>query len=467
MPPKQRAPITRATTLRGIPNAFRAEPLSANEMQFYSGALDKHRNNFLQRAVKDDLLESAEQGFFFKGVLYGNRGNGKSTEINRLLTDPAIKEKFLVVRLDGLNQLNPQTFGVADVIILLGINLIVEAQRKCQELGKAFHEAPIMENDLQKELAPFFPHLQNKIQKGETIQAEVQVNVLSLLKLGLRRDSTEKADLASESETLENLIAFLARKVKIVSSHLPGYEMLVIGENFDKDQIPKALLEQTFVQYAPLFKTLPLHLFFTLPIPFVNSNDTKLPFDRDRQYAIYDIPVCLENHKPNPEGIAVLNELLEKRADTDLLFAEDALGLLLQAASGDLHLLFTMIVTAGKHARYRKEDHPETEEKILLADVKVAVSRELSVFRNRMGTVPGDSDPTTWESKKQKLRAIYENSPDAKIPDDALYQLLSRRAVLYFNGKGRYGVHPLAVEMLREQFSADATFTYKGGGVDL
>ena len=467
MPPKQRSPIVRATNLRGIPNAFRAEPLRADEMLFYSGALDKHRNNFLQRGVKDDLIESAEQGFFFKGVLYGNRGNGKSTEINRLLTDTTIQQKFLVVRLDGLNQLNPQTFGVADVVILLGINLIVEARLKCQELGKAFHVAAIMENDLQKELAPYFPHLQNKVQKGETTQASVEVNVLSLLKLGLRRDATEKTDFASESETLENLIGFLARKVQIVSEHLPGYELLVVGENFDKDQIPKALLEETFVQYAPLFRNLPLHLLFTLPIPFVHSNDTKLPFDRDRHYAIFDIPVCDEFHKPNPKGIDVLNELLEKRADTGQLFAKDASDLLLRAASGDLHLLFTMIVTAGKHARYRHEDYPATEAKVLLEDVKVAVLKELSAFRNRMGTVPGDSDPTNWVTKKLKLRAIYENSADAKIPDEALYQLLRRRAVLYFNGPGRYGVHPLGVEMLKEQFSSDSTFTYKGGGVDL
>ena len=229
---------------------------------------------------------------------------------------------------------------------------------------------------------------------------------------------------------------------------------------FSKIKIPKALLDETFVQYAPLFRNLPLHLLFTLPIPFVHSNDTKLPFDRDRQYAIYDIPVCDENHKPNPEGINALNELLEKRADMDSLFAKDAFDLLLRAASGDLHLLFTMIVTAGKHARYRNEDHPDTEAKVLLADVKVAVLKELSAFRNRMGTVPGDSDPTTWEMKKLKLRAIYENSPDAKIPDEPLYQLLRRRAVLYFNGPGRYGVHPLAIELLKEQFSADATFTY-------
>ena len=100
-------------------------------------------------------------------------------------------------------------------------------------------------------------------------------------------------------------------------------------------------------------------------------------------------------------------------------------------------------------------------------DVVKAALYELSSFRNRMGTVGGDTDPTTWEVKRDKLRAIYTNTSQAKVPDEALYQLLRRRAVLYFNGPGRYGVHPLAVEMLKEEFATDSTFVYQGGGLDL
>ena len=383
MPPQKRPPITRATDIYGIPNAFRPDPLSADEMEFYADSLDKRRHNFLQRGVKNDLLETAAQSFFFKGVLYGNRGNGKSTEINRLLTDPQVNQKFVVVRLDALNQLNPRTFGVADVLILLGISLIVRCKEKCTELGKAFHVAGIMEADLAKELAPFFPELQNKLQEGTLTGGSLELS-LKILKIGLRREDQQKIDFAAERQNIENLQNFLERKIRIVMDHLPGYELLIVGENFDKEQIPQALLAETFLQYSPLFRGLPLHLLFTLPIPFVHSNDVNLPFDRDRQYPIYDIPICDEANKPFKEGIQALVALLEKRANLDAIFDQQALDLLFQASSGDLQLLFTMIVFAGKEARYRHEDDSATPAKILHQDVNKAVLRELSAFRSRM-----------------------------------------------------------------------------------
>lgn len=186
----------------GIPNAFRAEPLSADDMEFYVDSLDKRRKNNLQRGVKNDLLESAAQKLFFKAVLFGNRGNGKSTEINRLLIDPEIKQKFIVVRLDALNQLNPRTFGMADVLILLVISLIVRCKEKCNELGRAFHEAGIMENDLVKELSPFFPELQNKVQEGAMTGGSVELNILSMLKFGYRSENQMKIDFAQERQSL-------------------------------------------------------------------------------------------------------------------------------------------------------------------------------------------------------------------------------------------------------------------------
>jgi hypothetical protein len=132
--PRKHALVERAIDVAGIPRAFRPEPLIAEEMaQFYSDSLDRQRANHLLRRIKDDLLESADQGFFFKGVLYGNRGVGKSTEINRLLDEAAIQEKFVVIRLDALNDLNPQTFSVADVLLLLLANLIKRCEEKCAE----------------------------------------------------------------------------------------------------------------------------------------------------------------------------------------------------------------------------------------------------------------------------------------------------------------------------------------------
>jgi hypothetical protein len=158
---------------------------------------------------------------------------------------------------------------------------------------------------------------------------------------------------------------------------------------------------------------------------------------------------------------------MQKRADLSSIFANDALELLLRASGGDLYRLFAITIESGKEARYRYEDNPSSECRVLRTDVNKVVWQQLGIFRNELGNAPNDPDDTPWDAKLQKLRDIYENRPAANVPDKALYQLLRRRAVLFFNGRGRYGVHPMAVEILREQLASDPQFRYRGGGLDL
>jgi hypothetical protein len=82
--------VQRAHDLSGIRKAFRPFPLSAAEMEFYSDSLNRLRGTELQHSLTDALLECADEEFYFKRVFYGHRGSGKSTEINRLLEQPAI-----------------------------------------------------------------------------------------------------------------------------------------------------------------------------------------------------------------------------------------------------------------------------------------------------------------------------------------------------------------------------------------
>jgi hypothetical protein len=263
------------------------------------------------------------------------------------------------------------------------------------------------------------------------------------------------------------LSAVVERQISIARERLPEYELLVIGENFDKEQIPQSLLQDTFVQYASVLRDLRLHLLFTLPVPFVYSFGEQLSLRRENRYPVYDVPVCSQDHSRDDAGCQALIELMQKRADLDGVFANDAQELLLRASGGDLYRLFAIVVNSGRLARYRYEDDPSSERRVLRTDVETAVREQLGIFRNELGTTPNDPDDVPWDAKLQKLRDIYEGQPAANVPDKALYQLLRRRAVLFFNGKGRYGVHPMAVEILREQLVSDPRFKYRGGGLDL
>jgi hypothetical protein len=180
-------------------------------------------------------------------VLYGNRGTGKSTGINRLLSGQEIRDRFFVIRLDALGELNPQTFSVADVLLLLFVDLIERCEEKCRELGRAFPEAGTMVNDLQLLLPAFFPELQTREQWTRTAGGSGGLSLLTLVKLGIRIEGQRKLDSVTPRETLTELSAALERQITVAKDRLPEYELLV-GENFDKEQIPQALLQDNFVQ---------------------------------------------------------------------------------------------------------------------------------------------------------------------------------------------------------------------------
>lgn len=459
-------PVERALGLSGIPRAFRADPLRAEEMSFYAPSLNEHRGKYVQRRLRDDLLDSAGLGYF-RGVIFGNRGTGKSTEINRLLDSPNVKQRFLAIRLDATTDLNPQTFSVADVLLLICIRLIEEAQKRCRASRRAFNESSTIISDLESQFAPYFPELQAKEQRTDTTRSTAEVSILQMLKLGIRIEGQKKLDLAGRRESLTGLTETITRIVSIVNERLPECELLIIGENFDKQQVPQRLLEDTFVQYSSVLRDLLLHLLFTLPVPFVHAFGDRLPFRRENHYPIYDVPVFTRDHRPDADGCGAVMEVVAKRAEVGSIFEDAAVDVLIRASGGDLYLLFALINKAGRIAQYRHEDDPQTELKVLRSDAELVIREQLATFRNEMGTVPSDADPTTWETKRDRLRAIYDEKPSANVPDEALYQLLRRRAVLYCNGTGRYGVHPLAVELLKEQLQSDSTFEYRGGGLDL
>lgn len=458
MPPAKLARLEKAADVRGIQRAFRPYPLNAEDMEFYSDSLNKCRATQLQRKIKDELIESAETGSNFKGVLYGNRGTGKSTEINRLLEAPEIQKRFKVIRMDALDQLNPQTWSVADVLLLLAGSLI-----ECVDGGAD----GVLLGDLQKQMSPFFPEFQSKVQTSNTAGASGELSILGSLKLGIRIEGSKREDVAGRRDSLANLSGYLGKLIDDVRQKLGGTELLLVGENFDKEQIPRELLEDAFVKYASLLRDLPLHALFTLPVPFVYYYGDQLPFPRSSRYPMYDIPVFTPEHRKDVAGCEALTELMRKRVDTEAAFEPDALELLVLASGGDLYLLFAMTTKAAREAQYRHEDDESQPLKVLLNDVVTVVREQLGIFRNELGTGPDDSDKTTWPEKLDKLRKLYDGDPGPSVPDAALYQLLRRRAVLFFNGRGRYGVHPLGVEILREQFRKDDSFQYSGGGLEL
>ena len=68
------------------------------------------------------------------------------------------------------------------------------------------------------------------------------------------------------------------------------------------------------------------------------------------------------------------------------------------------------------------------------ADADRAINDLRTEYERRLGESPYDPAKVTYVEKAEKLVAIYNQHPDAKIPDPVLYSLLNARAVQEFNG---------------------------------
>jgi hypothetical protein len=85
------------------------------------------------------------------------------------------------------------------------------------------------------------------------------------------------------------------------------------------------------------------------------------------------------------------------------------------------------------------------------ADVTVSINKMRRDYRMKLGQSPYDAEQIPYSKKSAILMAVYQETSESDIPDPALYSLLRGRAVQEFNGVGWYGVHPLVVDILKEQ----------------
>jgi len=435
-------PILKATTLAEFHLAFRPEPLTEPEdiAQFYRAELNDLRDpNWPKKMAL--RLQRAKGGMYFRGAIAGHEGVGKSTEIEVLLSK--VTGDFKVVRVDALSDLNPQQFRVSDVFLAIMLNLLEISSRN-------FNAG--LRSDLWDGIRDFFPEYQ--IDRDYTtgkeggVEVEVGLPFLTKLKGSIKTKSDEKQKQPLDSRRMSDLLDLLNRILGVCKQDAVGQDILIFADNFEKGEIPAAFLQEMFLTFGSLLRSLDAHLLCTLPPALIFSDDAgRLPFERNEITFLYDIPVLNEEHKPHLLGIEAIRTVVLSRAE-EKLFEPGQIDALIRASGGSLRFLFSLIREAGLEAEIAGNAA------VTKAAATRAVDLSIAPFRNRLGTGPYDPKPVTWEQKAEKLKQVYQG--EAPAPEDILYSLLRSRAVLFVNGKGRYAVHPIVVDILREAGVLDA-----------
>ena len=287
--------------------------------------------------------------------------------------------------------------------------------------------------------------------------------MLAKIRFNLKLQRTEKREEYALPELAD--LVFLVNRVfdecNGVLRQEKGREWILVVEDLEKHGIATDSLRRLFVDNSSLFERLTCHLLFVIPVGLAYSDDAeRMPFGRERQFVVPDIAVYRPSHEPDENGIQALLDVIDRRIDGALL-AEPLARSLAIASGGNIRDLFDLLHRASLAAEVREASRIERQ------DALEAIQALRGIYKQQMGETFFDAkNSVTIQDKLAKLAALHRGDKAAQIADRVLYLLLRHRMVLQFNGEGWFGVHPLVVDVLREQGDAYVS-PGEGGGTDL
>jgi hypothetical protein len=456
-----------ATTLEDAQQTLSPGPLVKPDefVAYYRDALKPLRGQDLVGKLTRRLGRS-HGSVPFKALIMGHAGVGKSTELTRLTRDPAVQEKFRIIRFNIADTLDPISFQPFDVLLVMLLELVQQTSLPISQGGAGqFPRASMM-----RELESWFAET-NLISRTEvTGEAGVQVGAgtdnASLWNLFLpvmaKVNGEAKYAQSRSSESVRtclrrldgltraanNLMVECNRLLREATEPQPR-EWLFLGEDFEKAGVAPQPTEDFFITYANVLRNLQTHFIFTLPISLGYSDKADhLPISGDLILSLPDIMVFDQQHRPHVAGRAALRELLEARM-VSALFEPECQERLLVASGGNLRDLFRMVSSAADSAVGDRRD------RINHNDATQAIRDLRTHYERKLGESPFEleskvSQPS-YEKKVACLLKIYEGNREVRVPTPELYSLLRARAVQEFNGDRWFGVHPLVVDILAEQ----------------
>ena len=446
----------RAATLQDVYRCFEPKPLldPAEFEAFYVPALDTARGG--QTIDRFRLsLEEACAGLPFKAFLMGHSGNGKSTELTRLCRD--LSGQYVIVRI--FNSIDPGSFKAFDVLASIMFAITEQASKSVQDGGLGYQIPDELIQNIFRWFSPASISQSEVTRQEASAQAAVGLAPDSWwaklwgLSAQIKGEMKYAADRKKETveyrlQRLSSLIDLLNQLIDNVRGHAneKQKDILLIVEEFDRTGMNPELVEELFVTYANIFQELRLSFIFTIPVSLGYSElNARLPITPSM---LYDTPVFEQDFKPHSVGRAALARLLAARVDPALIEDRQADRMII-ASGGNLRDLFALVRDAAATARLRKASQ------IGQADVDSSIAMLKRTVKARLAQ--GASDSVTYEQRVKKLIAIYWQQPAAEILDPVLLSLLRSRSVQEFNGKGRYAVAPLVVDLLKEQMELTTT----------
>jgi len=303
--------------------------------------------------------------------------------------------------------------------------------RIIHEYNLPIDDAPLLE---------LFKYIRQDVEVTEEIKDAAEFNIgvafnlFASIKGGLQMGDTQRTTIREKMERRGSEWKRYIDEISMrITDEMGSKQPILIFEDFDKI-IPSERALDIF-RYDTLAK-MPFPVIYTFPIDQTYSFRFNSIKGLYKVHILPMIKVSNMDKTKNAEGIAVIREIVSKRADLGL-FDYDALNLLIEKTGGVLRHLFECIITASRIANRRDSA------KIEIEDVNRATSGLASML--------------------SRFISMEDNTTLANIYNDANYraQIESSTSVLgymhglvvleYQNGERWHGLHPLIADFLQKR----------------
>ena len=369
-------------------------------------------------------------------LLAGHRGCGKSTELFNL-KQQFQKEQYPVMMVQAELDLNMHLADCWDIMFFITKALFEIAKENEIELS------PDMIQNV-------FDYLNQEIEittensDSARIDANaggsVSINLAGLFKLftSIKSDlefGTQKREVLKEKVTKQpsEWLRYIKEISDIIMRQMDGKQPIIIFEGLDKIQ-----------PYERAFDIFRHEILLKMPFPIIYSFPISLIYDhRYGSLSLYNrhvlpmIKISNVDKTPNLDGIEIIRQIIEKRADLQL-FDEDALNEMITKTGGVLRHLFECIITAARYATWRDATKIEYQDAI---GGLSKLSAETLTLQIEMSDYP--------DLAKIHDDINYRKGIDKK---SVLLKLIQASVILeYRNGDRWHDLHPLIADFLRKQ----------------
>jgi len=430
--------VKKAERLEEMIRNFKPQPLDEKDFEiFYYKDTMKIRmgssNDPMKRLFMDCTMQT---GFNNAYLLAGHRGCGKSTELFNLKQIFA-KEGYPVAMVRAEIDLNLHLADCWDIMLFVTKALCEIAEENNINLPNATVEAVFDYINTDEEEV-------QTIDKEAAISGEVAieagVNLASLLKLLLKLKSSlqvgtsVRTSLTKKGERYASeWLMYIEEISGFIADEMEGKQPIIIFEGLDKIQP----YERAFSVFShEILAKMPFPVIYSFPMPLIY--DAKIATLKSL-YELRILPMIKVSNvdkEENEDGIAVITQIVERRASAEL-FEDGVLKHMIKQTGGVLRHLFECIVTASYLASWREA------EKIEMQDAEEALS-ELYISLSTLISMPNYED----------LINIYQDENYRKRIDnkEALLNLIGASVILeYRNGDRWHDLHPLISKFLEKQ----------------